>query len=39
MGVPVFLMGYAYPFIAALVLRRENTLGRHRRVDGLQHSG
>ncbi len=29
MGAPVFLMGYAYPFIAALVLRREGTLGRH----------
>jgi predicted membrane-bound spermidine synthase len=29
MGVPVFLMGYAYPFIAALVLRRDSTLGRH----------
>ncbi|HET7607733.1 MAG TPA: fused MFS/spermidine synthase, partial [Gammaproteobacteria bacterium] len=29
MGAPVFLMGYAYPFIAALVLRRESTLGRH----------
>lgn len=29
MGAPVFLMGYAYPFIAALVLRRERTLGRH----------
>jgi predicted membrane-bound spermidine synthase len=29
MGVPVFLMGYAYPFIAALVLRRASTLGRH----------
>ena len=28
MGAPVFLMGYAYPFIAALVLRRESTLGR-----------
>jgi spermidine synthase len=28
MGVPVFLMGYAYPFITALVLRREDTLGR-----------
>jgi spermidine synthase len=29
MGVPVFLMGYAYPFIAALVLRRDSTLGRY----------
>ncbi len=29
MGAPVFLMGYAYPFIAALVLRRDSTLGRH----------
>jgi predicted membrane-bound spermidine synthase len=29
MGAPVFLMGYAYPFIAAVVLRRESTLGRH----------
>ncbi|HEX7237983.1 MAG TPA: fused MFS/spermidine synthase [Gammaproteobacteria bacterium] len=29
MGAPVFLMGYAYPFIAALVLRRESTLGRY----------
>ena len=29
MGAPVFLMGYAYPFIASLVLRREDTLGRH----------
>jgi spermidine synthase len=29
MGTPVFLMGYAYPFMAALVLRRERTLGRH----------
>jgi spermidine synthase len=29
MGTPVFLMGYAYPFIAALVLRRDSTLGRH----------
>src|SRR5688572_9112461 len=29
MGVPVFLMGYAYPFIAALVLRRDTTLGRY----------
>jgi predicted membrane-bound spermidine synthase len=29
MGAPVFLMGYAYPFIAALVLRRDATLGRH----------
>jgi spermidine synthase len=29
MGVPVFLMGYAYPFIAALVLRRDSALGRH----------
>jgi len=29
MGAPVFLMGYAYPFIAALVLRRNSTLGRH----------
>jgi spermidine synthase len=29
MGAPVFLMGYAYPFVAALVLRRDNTLGRH----------
>jgi predicted membrane-bound spermidine synthase len=29
MGVPVFLMGYAYPFVAALVLRRDSTLGRH----------
>jgi spermidine synthase len=29
MGAPVFLMGYAYPFIVALVLRRESTLGRH----------
>ncbi len=29
MGAPVFLMGYAYPFIAALVLRRESSLGRH----------
>jgi spermidine synthase len=28
MGTPVFLMGYAYPFIAALVLRRDSTLGR-----------
>jgi spermidine synthase len=28
MGVPVFLMGYGYPFIAALVLRREDTLGQ-----------
>lgn len=28
MGAPVFLMGYAYPFIAALVLRRDSTLGR-----------
>jgi spermidine synthase len=25
----VFLMGYAYPFIAALVLRRDSSLGRH----------
>src|SRR6185503_7408255 len=29
MGAPVFLMGYAYPFIAALVLRRDSALGRH----------
>jgi hypothetical protein len=29
MGAPAFLMGYAYPFIAALVLRRHSTLGRH----------
>jgi predicted membrane-bound spermidine synthase len=29
MGAPVFLMGYAYPYIAAVVLRREHTLGRH----------
>jgi len=29
MGAPVFLMGFAYPFIAALVLRRDSTLGRH----------
>jgi spermidine synthase len=29
MGAPVFLMGYAYPFIAALVLRRDRTLGRY----------
>jgi spermidine synthase len=29
MGTPVFLMGYAYPFIATLVLRRDSTLGRH----------
>ena len=29
MGAPVFLMGYAYPFIAALVLRRDSTLGRY----------
>lgn len=29
MGAPVFLMGYAYPFVAALVLRRDSTLGRH----------
>ena len=28
MGAPVFLMGYAYPFIAALVLRRDSALGR-----------
>ncbi len=28
MGAPVFLMGYAYPFITALVLRREDSLGR-----------
>jgi predicted membrane-bound spermidine synthase len=28
MGAPVFLMGYAYPFIAALVLRRHSALGR-----------
>jgi spermidine synthase len=28
MGAPVFLMGYAYPFVAALVLEREATLGR-----------
>jgi predicted membrane-bound spermidine synthase len=28
MGVPVFLMGYAYPFVTALVLRRDDTLGR-----------
>jgi spermidine synthase len=29
MGAPVFLMGYGYPFIAALVLRRDSALGRH----------
>jgi spermidine synthase len=29
MGVPVYLMGYAYPFDAAHVLRRESTLGRN----------
>ena len=28
MGIPVFLMGYAYPFITSLVLQREDTLGR-----------
>ena len=28
MGAPVFLMGYAYPFIAALVLRRDSPRAR-----------